>query len=268
MTFNAEQVEELHRELEEVIKALNALLLQTVQVGQKQENEHTKEFLLSGLGRRLKILRYSLLTIFRLFPPEATRPIASDDLEGVQVAHHAFVMNLYGTFENWAWAFVSRHGLLGAIGDRKKIGLFLRSTQQFLPVPLKAYLASETMIRWHTDYLKNYRDALAHRIPLYIPPAAYTHEEGARYMKLDREECEHIVAQRWDDLERARQEKDALGSAYPVFLHSLSDEEGLRPILLHPQIISDAKTILEFGPMFFQHWHECTAPGNDVARMA
>lgn len=93
-------------------------------------------------------------------------------------------------------------------------------------------------------------------LPLYIPPASFTVEAGNRYNELDREEYACILAHRWDDLEQVRREKDSLGRAYPVFLHAFSEGADARPIHLHPQLICDVKTILEFGPLFFQHWHE------------
>lgn len=256
MRFTVEQAAAFRREQQEVSGAFDALFLQAVRDGQNLEIAQAKEYILHGVGRRLKLLKRCLSTIFSLFPPESTKPIDSEDLHEVQISLHAFVMNLYGTFENLAWAFVYRHNLIAEIGDRKKIGLFLSSTQQFLPTSLSAYLTSETMSKWHTDYLKNYRDALAHRIPLYIPPATYTSVESERYNELDRQEYEHIFAQRWDDLERVREEKRNLGTACPIFMHAFSAEGGSRAIYLHPQLLCDARTILEFGPMFFTYWHE------------
>ncbi|MBO9355923.1 hypothetical protein GG851_18195 [Bordetella petrii] len=260
MAYTAEQIASLQQEQQKAVAALNKLLLTTVVAGEKQVNVQAKEYLLYGVGRRLKILRYGLSTIFRLFPPDTAKPIASDDLEAVQAALHAFVMNLYGTFENLAWAFVCRHDLIGEIGHHRKVGMFLGSTQRFLPQVLADYLSSETMTAWHTQYLKNYRDALAHRIPLYIPPLTFTDAEGKRYQELVCEEMACIEAERWEVLERVRHEKTNLGSPCFVFWHGLFSEADAKPMQLHPQLVSDVMTILEFGPLYFQHWHERAYP--------
>lgn len=254
--FTAEQATNFHREYQEATSALDKLFLQAVLDGQNLESEQAREYVLHGLGRRLKLLKLCMSKIFRLFPPDSAKPLDPEDLHDVQISLHAFVMNLYGSFENMAWAFVYRHDLMVKIGDRKRVGMFMRSTQRFLPEPLATYLTSETMTKWHADYLKNYRDALAHRIPLYIPPATYTPAEGERYNELDRLEYEHIAAQRWGELERVREEKRGLGTACPMFLHAFAADGGSRPIYLHPQILCDVRTILEFGPIFFRHWHE------------
>jgi hypothetical protein len=36
-------------------------------------------------------------------------------LADVQINLHAFVMNLYGIYDNWAWAYVLRHDLEAAM---------------------------------------------------------------------------------------------------------------------------------------------------------
>jgi hypothetical protein len=43
------------------------------------------------------------------------------------------------------------------------------------------------MQTWYTEYSKNYRDALAHRIPLYVPPSALNKEEQEEYMLLEKQ---------------------------------------------------------------------------------
>lgn len=258
MLFTAEQITDLVHAHDEANEALNNLLLAVVRDALSLVDVQAKEYLLHGVGRRLKLLRHCLTTIFWLFPPATTKPIDPDDLNEVQISLHAFVMNLYGTFENLAWAFVCRHSLLPVIGDRKKVGMFLDSTQQFLPLPLKTYVTSASMIKWHGEYLKEYRDALAHRIPLYIPPATYTQEESEQYAVLEQQEDETLAAHNWGDLEHIQNEKRGLGSACPMFLHAFSTEMGLKPVRLHPQLIADVRTILEFGPLFLRHWHERT----------
>jgi hypothetical protein len=75
------------------------------------------------------------------------------------------------------------------------------------------------MIKWHSDYLKNYRDALAHRIPLYIPPSELTPEEGERFRALQNEEADCILTNRWDRLEEVKREQNAIGRPCFAFLY-------------------------------------------------
>jgi hypothetical protein len=107
------------------------------------------------------------------------------------------------------------------------------------------YLSSPTIRDWFTDYSKNYRDALAHRIPLYVPPFMVTKEQGERWQKLDAESMSAVRDHRFEEGERLQSERDALGMACAVFRHSFTDSDGERAVLLHPQMLADAATITE-----------------------
>lgn len=190
-----------------------------------------------------------------LFPPSATKPLASDVLNDAQINLHAFVINLYGLFDNLAWAFVWRHGLENAI-PRNQVSLFNAATKHHLPAALRSYLDSPKMADWGRTHLKNYRDALAHRIPLYIPPASYSDEQADRAAQIEMETMDAIRARDWQRVERLSAEERHLGSACPLFMHSFNESEGSRKNYLHPQMLSDAKTVTEACDVFFTHWHQ------------
>jgi hypothetical protein len=175
-------------------------------------------------------------------------------------------MNLYGVFDNWAWAFVLRHQLEGETGGKRGIGLFNKKTTKHLPSPLRDYLSSATITNWHDNYLKSFRDALAHRIPLYIPPAEYTTEEGERCSSLEREKAELINSMQLDRLDELYAEQEKIGSPSFVFLHAYAEDDPPKPILIHPQLLSDAGSIVEFGTLFLKHWHERAQPVNKPDR--
>jgi hypothetical protein len=195
--------------------------------------------------------------IFTLFPPAQERPLSHEVLTEVQICLHAFVINLSGVFDNWAWAFVLRHELMPAIGDHRNIGMFKAATQRLLPSPLREYVTSPEISDWQDKYLKGYRDALAHRVPLYIPPAAWTPQDAERYQELEQEKIACIRNRQWEQLDRAWAEQDAVGLAYPVFLHEFSEDERARPVYLHPQLLSDSATVTAFGRRFYGAWGEC-----------
>jgi hypothetical protein len=155
----------------EVDADLEQLLMALAENVERATIPRSREFLLNGVARRVRILRRSLHNVFSLFPPSAVKPIDSDDLDDAQISLHAFVINLYGLFDNLAWAFVWRHGLKDRI-DRRQVGMFSECTKRHLPYGLRSYFSSPVIANWSTQYLKNYRDALAHRIPLYIPRPA------------------------------------------------------------------------------------------------
>ena len=255
MHYSPELAKSLVRDYAVVEDELQYLLLDAVRAGDATTSQRAREHLVQGAGRRLKTIRRCLHNVFKLFPPGSQVPIQADLIEDTQISLHAFVINIYGLFENLAWSFVLHHDLETKIGDRRNIGIFLNRTQKYMPVELRQYVTSTTITTWHAEYLKKYRDSLAHRIPLYIPPATFTPEEGEQYNRLERGKIDAIRNQEWQRLEEIYQEQATLGKPCAIFLHLHSDsDEYQSPVYLHPQMLCDVKTVLEFCKIFFANW--------------
>lgn len=255
MQYAAEQIEELENQCDQVISDLQSLVFEGHRQSQRVEAEDARLHLQQGVGRRLGVLKQSVETIFELFPPAQERPLRREVLNDVQIYLHAFVINLSGVFDNWAWAFILRHGLHQQI-DQRGVGLFKRDTLRVLPEELRDYLTSDVMVRWHGTYVKAYRDALAHRIPLYIPPAALTDEDQERYQLLEVQKTDCIRQEEWQRLDEVWAEQDSIGHACPVFLHEFGEGDERRPVVLHPQVLCDAATVVDCGRRFYALWHQ------------
>jgi hypothetical protein len=256
MSYTPEVSAQLSQNCAATLADIQNLMLRCVEQGQAVTVPRAREFMLHGAARRIGVLRRSVEQIFALFPPSTERPLPRDVLSDVQINLHAFVINLFGTLDNWAWAFVCRHGLEKAIGGRKHVGLFTAKTQAYLPAAIAEYVTSKDIATWHRDYLTGYRDALAHRIPLYLPPATWTPEEGRRYSQLDLERGECIRTHRWDRYEEICVLQEAIGRPCFAFLHSFSGADASRPVYLHPQLLCDSATILAIGGRFLDAWRE------------
>ena len=240
---------------------MQRLMLDCIQQGQALPESLAREHMVRGAGRRLGILIHSTESIFALFPLSTTKPLHRDALADIQVHLHAFLMNLYGVFENWGWAFVLRHDLEAAVEGRRGIGLFNRKTQRFLPPALRDYLVSGAVPEWHEKYLKNYRDALAHRMPPYVPPSELTSEEGKRFNELEAEKLYCLKNRDLERLDRVNAEQADIGRPSWTFLHAFSEVEPPRPLLLHGQLLTDSMGLVECGRLFMSHWHEvCATP--------
>ncbi|WP_024299669.1 hypothetical protein [Methylomicrobium lacus] len=256
MAYTEDQAAHLLLEERNIARELQELMLQTVFQGNSAADARVKEHLLHGAARRIRVLRRSIENVFYLFPPSAQCPLPRMDLDDVQINLHAFVINLSGIFDNWAWAYVLRHNLEAKIGGRMKVGLFLESTRRYLPSELRECLSSKESSGWHGDYLKSFRDALAHRIPLYVPPAQFTPAERERYSRLESEKVECIRAMNWARLEEIDREQPAIGAPCFTFLHSFAEDAAPTMLYLHPQILTDARSVVEVGVLFLKHWHE------------
>jgi hypothetical protein len=256
MTYSEALIDNLINEYPTIVGELDSLATECFMQGEKTDNARIEEHLHFGAVRRVRVLKRSLENIFTLFPPTAKQLLGPDELSDVQINLHAFVMNLYGVFDNWAWAFVIRHDLEAAIGKRQRIGLFIEATKKYLPPNILSSVSDPANSAWYEKYLKSYRDALAHRIPLYIPPADFTPEDSERFNQLQRELGESL---RSSDLGRhmeAKRQQMAIGRPSFKFLTTLSDADELQPLWLHPQILTDARTVAEFGLRFLANWHE------------
>jgi hypothetical protein len=215
-------------------------------------SDRARDYLRYGVARRLLVIRRALLNVFRLYPPTRSEPLAPEDRADVQINLHAFVINVCGLFDNLAWAFVLQHNLEKEVGARANVGMFLGSTKRLLPRCIRDYL--EHLRDWHYQYLRNYRDALAHRIPLYVPPATYTEDESRRFDQLQHDVQAALVERDLGEVEEVLEEQRRLGTACPIFMHSFVRGED-RPVYLHAQMICDAKTVAEFCRLFLDNWH-------------
>lgn len=258
MSYTAKQSASFLHECHCVLDDLQSLMLECTVQGQELTNKHSREHLLYGAGRRILVLERSIENIFRTFPPSLDHLLKRDARMDVEINLHAFMTNLCGVFDNWAWAFVLRHDLDKEFKNRQEISLFKNKTQKFLPTVLKEYLLSEKIKKWHIQYLKKYRDTLAHRIPLYLPPAVYTSEEWGVYNRLETEKRECLKSKQLTRHEEVTATQESIGKPCFTFLTAFTEEEALDHVYLHPQLLCDSKVVVEFGAKYLGAWHERT----------
>lgn len=212
-----------------------------------------KEHLVHGAGRRLGTLASAIEQIFENFPPGTRRPIGQVAVDHATLALHAFLANLAGFFDNCAWAIVFEREIDELIQRPLGVGLFKPSFRKWLSEPLVKYLTSIDQEGWRERYLKDYRDALVHRIPPYIPPSTLTEQDGVRYNALERAKLDHLTRGDLESLAAAEAAQRDLEQPCFVFTHSYEEGEP-RLIQIHPQVLTDALTILEFSGVFLSAW--------------
>jgi hypothetical protein len=152
-------------------------------------HEKSREYATHELSRRLKTLTRAIENVFRLIPPESSIPVDSVERTDAEISLHAFLINLQGAIDNLAWVFVLEAAITKDngkallprdVGLRKKNELIRKS----LPAELDEYL--QTLDNW-LAYVENFRDALAHRIPAYIPPYIIDPKHEATYNRIEDE---------------------------------------------------------------------------------
>ena len=247
MRYDDQALKSIAEKYVEVDRIHDQLALQLSSMLSSIRDAKAKDYLTQGVGRRLNILTRCIHNIFSIFPVGRTKNLAPEELADLDINLHALFVNLSGLLDNLGWVFVFENDLLGSAEEGKlgkeDIGLFKKKTQSRLPEKLRTYLNTGRMKRWYSEYSKNYRDALAHRIPLYVPPFVLNREEQEKYLALE-DQIHGLDLSVYDNFaiyDQLREKQKELGQPSLVFTHSF--DEGSQPMLLHVQVITDYLTI-------------------------
>lgn len=237
-----EQLQERHVASEKLGESLLLLEYTCPKVGEIAKH---------GVIRRLNLLDHLAHKIFETIAPNEAEPSRASQLD-VTAFLQAFIFNIFGTIDNLAWLWTEEKALRKSNGQplsAAQIGLYPRKkytiVRDSLPPAIEDYL--ENANEW-SQYLANYRHALAHRIPLYIPPKRLSAHDREAYAKSDIKIREAFVK---GDPKAAREElftQSQFGSFHPVMMHSFL--ENAQPVMFHGQIICDLWTVHEITSRF------------------
>jgi len=212
-------------------------------------NKFARELVTQGFLRRVSVLRRCVDNVFRIIPPDYVGLPSKDELRDCEINLHAFYLSVFGCFENLALVWVHERSIRRKNGNplapmQIGFGEKYAEVRASLSPDFLQYLTSKTMTEWFA-YLENYRHALAHRIPLYIPPDAIPPEKVERWNELERASGEAVRRLDLDEHDRLQSEQKTLGFFHPSIRHSY--EEKSSGILFHPQLLIDFKTVEEFA---------------------
>jgi hypothetical protein len=245
--YSAAQLKELEENFPRVHAGLLGSYGKAVIFGQSRlQNEDARRYMLQGVARRLGLIRHCTARIFDTYPPQQLTPLSRDELEDVNVHLHAFVLHVNALQDNLAWSYTHEFKL--AI-DRHDVSLFRKRMAKHLPNAVQAYIADAEVQRWHTQYSTEFRDALAHRIPLYVPPSQLTTSEGEKAGQLQKIFNAAVEKQDIEAVIAAQDEINRLGRACPYFMF-----ESEQQIILHPQVLCDCLTATELLNVVLDNW--------------
>lgn len=209
------------------------------------KTEHAREFATHGFLRRVSTMHHCIERVFYLIPSDRDIVPKKSTLMDATVCIQAFVMNVFGSIDNLAWLWVSEKKL---DIERNRVGLVpkCKSVRQTFSPEMQGYL--HKLDPWF-DHIVDYRDALAHRIPLFIAPYIVPDENAAAYRTLEN----RILASRdVSEYERLREEQLKLGAFQPVMKHTLQDDKGA--VGFHFQLLSDFATVEEIAQQMLKEF--------------
>ena len=260
MTYSKEHLDEINQKYKDINQPYNNLLLTLYDFQPQLENKKAVEYLMQGAGRRIKTLNRCIQNIFTIFPPENIKLLSKEKLTDININLHTFFINISGVFDNLAWVFLYENDLIGKREEgkvtRNGVGLFQTETQKHLNSKLNDYLNSDAIKSWYTDYSKVYRDSLAHRIPLYVPPSLLNSDEEKEYRDIENEKnmLDFSKDQDIEQYEKLSGRQEEIGVASHFFADSLN--EGCQPAYFHVQVLADFATVEEILEKFIEYFNE------------
>lgn len=208
------------------------------------EHERAQEYARHGVARRIQTMRRCIENVFKLVPPGAVKVPSRPRLKDAEINIQAFLANTYGTVDNLGWVWVYETGLSDKVGQRD-VGLRSKNKamRASLSKELREYLEGLDD-RWF-NWLVEYRDAFAHRIPLYIPRGVVLQSRVDAYNDLTRRMTDALNGFRPYEYETLEAEQNKLLSFQPWITHSVRDAQG--HYVFHAQMIADFLTIEELA---------------------
>jgi hypothetical protein len=207
----------------------------------------SSEYARHGFMRRVGTLLRCVENTFTILPPgRGDDPPTREELIDATINIQAFVFNVFGAIDNLAWIWVTETQLKkdGASIPNAWVGFGPKNTfvRESLTQGFRSYLLS--MDSWF-DHLENFRHALAHRVPLYIPPYIVHPKREEEWRQF---ETKIMDAMRRGDAkaeEELKESQKALCKFRPWMIHSYSG--GSRPVVFHAQLIADFMTVEEMA---------------------
>jgi hypothetical protein len=206
-----------------------------------------REFAANGFARRLGPMARAIRNIYTIVPPNRLDVPSRDENLDVTINLQAFLSNVYGAIDNLAWVLVEEKKILNPNGTplrRSQVGL--RRVNDVVRGALSADLRKhvESYDAWF-EYIEDYRFALTHRIPPYVPPHCVAPASAEQYQDLERRKGDALQRLDFDEYDRLDADQERLVFFRPVMGHSPDEQTGV--VAFHPQILADFHTVEELG---------------------
>ena len=222
----------------------DALLLLPI-VHFKQLAEHHFRF---GVMRRLRMIQENLRSFRSLVWPQREEPLTQEQSDRVCRDLNALYIDMLGILDNYAFVLVLQFGSVKTQAtDPMRIGLFKSAFRaDFALEPVAAQMANYA--DWERE-VKMLRNPAAHRIPLYVPSAAFTADDMAQHERLSARAFEAQQSGNFDEANTISTQTWAIGTFRAQFLH---DPEG--PILdIFPTLPGDIGKTIAIGRIVQSH---------------
>lgn len=222
--------------------ALRDVFFDAARYADTLSDQNATYFMKFGVGRRLKMMWASYREILSHVPPDRTEPLSQDDVGVVSRDLNVIYINIHGVLDNYAWCLL--HEVTTEAPkkvDKMSVGLFssrIMSNPRFVDLKPKIDRYGD----WNNE-LKKKRDPVAHRIPLYVPPAILNPEEAERYKEFCGAAMEATAKLEFEKADEFHGRAERLGTFSPHFMHHPGD--GALPI--YPTVPQDIANLVKIA---------------------
>lgn len=268
LKYSDSQIAEIKRHFNDVITyyKVRRHLKACFSLQQRLKNESAKKYLMEGVYLRIDLMLRCVEAVFTLFPPSHQHKLSHSARNDVLINLHAFFINMSGTLDNMAWVFAYEKELYcdnaKCALTKYDVSLFKAKFQEHLPSSFREYLNDKQICDWDKTYNRDFRDALAHRIPFRIPSAQFTTDEEDEYRKItnDLQRIADVsvhssavcAATNIENALELMTGQNSLGEALPAIV--LEESKACPFIPFHAQIINDTRMVCgvceEFAKLF------------------
>ncbi len=248
--YNDSQITEM-RALLESLDTKKQILLERL-IDYHFRTEIAREYANQGVAIRLMGIIYSTCRVFEVLPPEMSEIPTSAQRSEATAHIQAVAFNVYGCFDNLAQIWVSELGIQKPNGQqlgRNEIGFAkkCKTVRSSLPQTLQSTLCE--LDPW-LKHLEDFRQATAHRIPLYIPPFMVSPTKYPLYKDLNTGAYEALARHDFVEFETLIEARNALRHFLPMIATSINDPTNA---MFHPQLLADFQTVEKWISLILDH---------------
>lgn len=242
--YSEQDAEELKKYVKSIPNEFDKILI-AMKFSSVLRKTKAKEYLNQGFNRRLKTLSKCICAIFKLTEPNSTVKPTDNELYDVYIYLQSFYINVYGCLDNLARIWVEELQIKNASGKQIRkfeINLWKKNSVVWNTLSTEMQKLIESRETW-INFIIDFRDATAHRIPIYVPPFALSKREEDMYNNLETEMQHSLMKNNIEAYELAKEKQSKIGKFMPIARHSFTESNS--QILYHSQILVDWDTILE-----------------------
>lgn len=210
----------------------------------------SREYIVHGFLRRVSTLRRCIQNVYSIYPPDRSDIPSRKECVDLAINLQSLVFNVFGSIDNLAWIWATEEKLTTDAGGSlrpRDISFKKKLLRETLPSGFLDYL--DSLKDWFS-YMEDFRHALAHRIPLYVPPYTVTPANIEKHDELEKQKNSVMGRGDFEEYERLNSEQVKLGRFTPAMTHSHTEAPG--SVAFHAQVLADWNTVGELADKFLE----------------